>query len=229
MLQKSLEYISPNFNERPNNTKIDTIVIHYTEKKDDITWHLEALELKVSAHYLINREGNIFSVVPDHLRAFHAGKSFWRGRDKVNDFSIGIELDNNGKEEFSGPLMDSLISLCHELMRNHPIDQSNIIGHSDVAPGRKSDPGRLFDWEMLAEEGIGIIPKNFISTTVMPDIKTIQSMLGKYGYKIDATGILDQATLEVMKAFNEHFNQECLQNWDMKSQVMLESLLNSLS
>lgn len=229
MLQKSLEYISPNFNERPDNTKIDTIVIHYTEKRDDITWHLEALELKVSAHYLINREGKIFSVVPDHLRAFHAGKSFWRGRDKVNDFSIGIELDNNGKEEFSGPLMGSLMSLCHELMRNHPIDQSNIIGHSDVSPGRKSDPGRLFDWEMLAEEGIGIIPKNFILTTVIPDIKTIQSMLGKYGYKIDATGILDQVTLDVMKAFNEHFNQECLQNWDMKSQMMLESLLNSLS
>lgn len=229
MLQKSLEYISPNFNDRPENTKIDTIVIHYTEKKDDITWHLEALELKVSAHYLINREGKIFLVVPDHLRAFHAGKSFWRGREKVNDFSIGIELDNNGKEEFSSPLMSSLISLCDELIHKHPIDPFNIIGHSDVAPGRKSDPGRLFDWELLAKEGIGVIPKNFIPTTVIPDIKTIQSMLSKYGYKIDITGVLDQVTLDVMKAFNEHFNQKCSKEWDIKSQMMLESLLNSLS
>jgi N-acetylmuramoyl-L-alanine amidase len=227
MPQKNLEYISPNFNERPENTKIDTIVIHYTEKKDDITWHLEALELKVSAHYLINRDGKIFSVVPDHLRAFHAGKSFWRGKEKVNDFSIGIELDNNGKEEFSSALMSSLISLCKELIYKHPIDPFNIIAHSDIAPGRKSDPGRLFDWGLLAKEGIGIMPKNLISTTVIPDIKIIQSMLNKYGYKIGITGVLDQNTLSVMKSFNEHFNQECLQNWDIKSQMMLETLLFS--
>lgn len=227
MLQRSLEYRSPNFNERPENTKIDTIVIHYTEKKDDITWHLEALELKVSAHYLINREGKIFSVVPDHLRAFHAGKSFWRGREKVNDFSIGIELDNNGKEKFSSSLMKSLISLCNELTQKHPIDPHNIIGHSDVAPGRKSDPGRLFDWRLLAENGIGLMPKNLVPTTVIPNIEAVQKMLSEYGYKIEVTGVLDQKTLDVMKAFNEHFNQECLKNWDIKSQIMLESLLVS--
>ncbi|MCT4635647.1 MAG: N-acetylmuramoyl-L-alanine amidase [Rickettsiales bacterium] len=227
MLPKSLEYRSPNFNERPENTKIDTIVIHYTEKEDDVTWHLEALELKVSAHYLINREGKVFSVVPDHLRAFHAGKSFWRGREKVNDFSIGIELDNNGKENFSDALMDSLISLCKELIYKHPIDPFNIIGHSDVAPGRKSDPGRLFDWDLLAKNGIGVMPKNLVPTTVIPNIEAIQMMFSEYGYKIEVNGVLDQSTLDVMKAFNEHFNQRCLENWDIKSQMMLESLLIS--
>lgn len=225
MLQKSLEYRSPNFNERPENTKIDTIVIHYTEKEDHLAWHLEALELKVSAHYLINREGKVFSVVPDNLRAFHAGKSFWRGREKVNDFSIGIELDNNGKEKFSEALMNSLISLCKELIYKYPIDPFNIIGHSDVAPGRKSDPGRLFDWNLLAKNGIGVMPRNLAPTTVMPNIETIQRMFSKYGYGIEITGILDQRTLDVMKAFNEHFNQQCPNNWDIKSQMMLEALL----
>ena len=204
---------------------IDTIVIHYTEKKDDLDWHLAALELKVSAHYLINKNGKIFSVVPDHLRAWHAGESCWRGREKVNDFSIGIELDNNGREEFSKALMDSLIALCHELIKLHPIDQYNIIGHSDVAPGRKGDPGKLFNWKLLAENGIGIMPKKLVEASI-PETKVIQKMLAEYGYNIDITGEMDQRTLNVMKAFNEHFNQKCLEDWDINSQAALVSLLS---
>ncbi len=227
MLNKNYKYTSPNFGVRPSGMIIDTIVIHFTEMKNDIS-ALERLcdvEAEVSAHYLISKEGVIFSLVPDHLRAWHAGPSCWRGKDKVNDFSIGIELDNDGQEEFAIPLMHSLIKLCHELMTIHPIDQRNIIGHSDIIPPRKIDPGRLFNWKLMAKNGIGIYPENIEKNPVMRDILSIQKNLALYGYKIELTGIMDQLTIDVMRAFNEHFNQECFDPWNEQSQAKLNALI----
>ena len=226
MLKKNKFYTSPNFEQRPTGVKIDTIIIHYTEMKDDVS-ALERLcnkEAKVSAHYLINKQGTIFALIPESLRAWHAGISYWKGRDKVNDFSIGIELDNNGNEEFSSPLMNSLISLCQELIKTHPINPFYILGHSDIAPDRKTDPGRYFNWEILAKNNIGIYP-NKLNKAEIANIKTIQTMLAEYGYKLEITGIIDQATLNVMRAFNEHFNQQCLDPWNERSQAMLNELI----
>lgn len=220
---------SPNYDQRPNNTIIDTIIIHHTKMPDYIS-ALKRLcdpEAKVSAHYLINKQGEIFLLVADDLRAFHAGVSYWRGREKVNDFSIGIELDNNGEEEFSSELMNSLIELCHKLINSYPIDKFNVIGHSDVAPGRKDDPGALFDWVLLAQNNIGVMPEKSGAKEI-PDIKIIQTSLAKYGYKIEITGQKDQQTLNVMKAFNEHFNQKCGEDWNLNSQGMLEELIKLL-
>lgn len=225
MIQKSYKFTSPNFGLRPKDMLIDSIVIHYTEMSDDIS-ALKRLcdeEAQVSSHYLISKTGEIFSLVPDHLRAWHAGPSCWRGREKVNDFSIGIELDNNGKEIFEKDLMNSLISLCHELIEIHPIDQRNIVGHSDIIPSRKFDPGRLFDWKLMAENNIGIFPKE-LKETPIKDILTIQKQLSEYGYKIDFSGKMDQLTIDVMRAFNEHFNPECFQTWNEKSQSILNAL-----
>jgi N-acetylmuramoyl-L-alanine amidase len=225
MLKKSYDYISPNFGTRPEGMIIDSIIIHYTEVKDDITAlnvYMQP-ESEISPHYLINKQGKIFSVVPEHLRAWHAGPSCWRGREKVNDFSIGIELDNNGREEFSISLMSSLIELCNELIKSHPIDPFNIVGHSDIIPSRKFDPGRLFNWKELAKHGIGIFPEKLEEVPV-PKIHVIQSMLAKYGYKIDITGSLDPLTLDVMRAFNEHFNPKCMETWSKESQSVLHAL-----
>jgi N-acetylmuramoyl-L-alanine amidase len=226
MIKKNYSYTSPNFGPRPEGMLIDTIVIHYTEMKDDVSalQRLCDAEAQVSSHYLINKKGEVFSLVPDALRAWHAGPSCWRGREKVNDFSIGIELDNNGKEEFSTPLMESLIELCYELVKEHPIKQQNIIGHSDVIPSRKFDPGRLFDWKLLAENNIGIYP-NVNGKSIIPDIEIIQKMLANYGYKIEITGIMDQLTIDVMRAFNEHFNPKCFENWSEESQAILNALM----
>ena len=226
MLAKSYEFISTNFGLRPPKTIIDTIIIHYTEMKDDIS-ALKRLcdpEAEVSCHYLINKQGKIYSLVPDFFRAWHAGPSCWMSRENVNDYSIGIELDNNGKEAFSKPLMDSLVRLCKELIQVHPINPAYILGHSDVIPSRKFDPGRLFNWQLLAENDIGIFPIN-VKEYEIPDIFTIQTMLAKYGYKIEITNVLDQLTIDVMRAFNEHFNPNCLSNWDKISQGKLESLI----
>lgn len=223
MLKKNYSFTLPHFNERPIGSIINTIVIHYTEKKDFITWYNEALKIGVSAHYLISKQGEIYSIVEDHFRAWHAGESFWRGKDKLNDFSIGIELDNNGKEAFSSLLMDSLIKLCKDLISNYPIDQFNVIGHSDVSPQRKSDPGRFFDWKLLAENNIGVMPPSL--ELEIPNIITIQKMLFNYGYKIQISGIKDEQTINVMRAFNMHFNQDCEDHWDKKSQGALWSVL----
>ena len=225
MLEKSNEFTSPNYGPRPEAIIINSIIIHFTEMKDDVS-ALERLcdpTTEVSSHYLINKKGKIFSLVPDHLRAWHAGPSCWRGKEKVNDYSIGIELDNNGKEEFSEPLMLSLIELCHELIKSHPIDQFNIIGHSDIIPSRKFDPGRLFQWKRLAQNKIGIFPE-FTGKSAIPDTKHIQTMLSDYGYKIDISGELDQLTIDVMRAFNEHFNPTCHETWNEYSQNILEKL-----
>ena len=223
------DYISPNFGERPYGIKIDTIVIHYTDMKDAKS-ALERLcdeEAEVSSHYLIDKQGRIFSLVPDHLRAWHAGPSCWRGKERVNDYSIGIELDNNGKEIYSPALMDSLIELCRDLIEIHPIEQRNIVGHSDIIPPRKFDPGRLFDWKLLAKNGIGIFPE-VNSLEQVTSIFDIQEKLLKYGYKIDLNGIIDQHTKDVMRAFNEHFNQSCLEDWNEKSQAILSALMKEL-
>lgn len=220
---------SPNFDQRPENTVIDTIIIHHTKMPDYISALKRLCDpaAKVSAHYLINKQGEIFSIVPEKLRAFHAGISCWRGKEKLNDFSIGVELDNNGEEEFSPELMDSLIKLCKDIIKSHPIDKFNIIGHSDIAPGRKDDPGRFFNWHLLAKNNIGVMPKK-IMVKEIPSIKIIQTMLSQYGYKIELTGQKDPQTLDVMKAFNEHFNSKCIEDWNLDSQSMLEGLIKLL-
>lgn len=229
MIKKSLEFISPNFGTRPEGMLIDTIVIHYTDMENDLV-ALERLcdrKAEVSAHYLINKQGKVFSLVEDHLRAWHAGPSCWREKEKVNDYSIGIELDNNGNEEYSIFLMDSLIDLCHELIRIHPIEQRNIVGHSDIIPSRKFDPGRLFDWKKLSKNGIGIYPNN-VTTSPLEDILSIQKKLKLYGYKIDLTGELDQLTIDVMRAFNEHFNPKCMEIWNEESQAKINALIKMI-
>jgi N-acetylmuramoyl-L-alanine amidase len=226
MLEKSLEYVLPHFNQRPESVLIDTIVIHYTGKKDCVSWYLEALEIGVSAHYLISKQGKIFAVVPEHLRAWHAGESSWMGREKVNDFSIGIELDNNGNEPFSIEQMLYLVKLIQELIAKYSISHLRVLGHSDVAPSRKRDPGKLFDWKFLAKNNIGIIPPK--TALAIPETRKIQEMLAQYGYKIEITGEFEQQTLNVMQAFNDHFNQECTTHWDDYSQGALNELLSYL-
>lgn len=229
MLNVSHEFISPNFSIRPKDVLIDTIIIHYTEMQDDLS-ALNRLcdpEVEVSAHYFINKQGKIFDLVPNLLRAWHAGSSCWMDREKTNDYSIGIELDNNGKEEFSAPLMNSLIDLCHELIQIYPINPFYILGHSDVTPSRKRDPGRLFNWQLLAQNNIGIYP-DITKVSSIPDIATIQKMLLTYGYKIAITGIMDQLTMDVMRAFNEHFNSSCLEPWNELSQEKLNALTKLL-
>ncbi|ABC62331.1 N-acetylmuramoyl-L-alanine amidase [Erythrobacter litoralis] len=153
---------SPNFNDRK--LPISMVVLHYTEMKP-VETALDRLcdpEGGVSAHYLISEEGEVTRLVPEDKRAWHAGVSYWRGHKDVNSASIGIELDHPGHvlgyREFSDAQIDALIPLLHRIVQNHDIPRANVVGHSDVAPARKVDPGELFPWDRLAEYNL-CLPK----------------------------------------------------------------------
>ncbi|NVE94799.1 N-acetylmuramoyl-L-alanine amidase [Altererythrobacter lutimaris] len=152
------ERLSPNFNDR--SLPINMVVIHYTEMKP-VETALERLcdpEAGVSAHYLITEEGKVIRLVPEEKRAWHAGASYWRGHKDVNSASIGIELDHPGHElgyrEFSDAQFEALVPLVARIVKEYDIPRANVVGHSDVAPARKIDPGELFPWDRLAEYGL---------------------------------------------------------------------------
>ena len=156
------ERLSPNFNER--SLPISMVVIHYTEMKP-VETALEKLcdpEAQVSAHYLITEEGKVIRIVPEEKRAWHAGASYWRGHKDVNSASIGIELDHpghgGGYREFSNAQFEALVPLVARIVKEYDIPRANVVGHSDVAPARKIDPGELFPWDRLAEYGL-CLPK----------------------------------------------------------------------
>ncbi len=157
---------SPNCDARPAGAEIDTLVIHCISLPPgryggvdvddffcnclDVTRHeyfREIVHLRVSAHFFVRRDGGLTQFVPTIRRAWHAGQSSCHGRENVNDFSIGIELEGLDDAPFTAPQYRTLARLTRELMRAYPrIDASRLVGHSDIAPGRKTDPGPLFDW-----------------------------------------------------------------------------------
>ena len=178
---------SPNHDARPPGTAIDVLVFHYTDmaSSDAALQRLCDPGAKVSAHYLVGRDGRVFQLVAETQRAWHAGQSFWRGQAGINAGSIGIELDNPG--EASGPApfpaqqMAALAMLCTDILRRHPIPARNIVGHSDIAPRRKQDPGVLFDWQGMAEKGIGFWPRAPHAET--PDEAMAADRLQAIGYE----------------------------------------------
>ena len=144
---------SPNFNDRKSNN-IEIIVIHYTALNSisNSLKHLCSKKNKVSSHYLISQEGKIYNLVSEKKRAWHAGQSYWRGKTDINSISIGIELDFSPlytNNKFTLKLNNSLIFLLKKLLKKYQIRTENILGHSDIAPYRKIDPGKYFPWQML--------------------------------------------------------------------------------
>lgn len=149
---------SPNWNERL--LPVSMIVLHYT----GMPTAQEALErmcdpaAEVSAHYMIDEQGIVTQLVDEGKRAWHAGKSYWRGVTDINSASVGIELVNPGHEwgyvPYPDAQMEALIPLLADIADRHDVPRANVVGHSDIAPSRKQDPGELFDWEMLSEYGL---------------------------------------------------------------------------
>ena len=145
---------SPNWNERK--LPVSMVVLHYTgmQSADAALDRLCDPAAELSAHYMIDEDGTVIRLVDEDKRAWHAGRSYWRGVTDINSASVGIELVNPGHEfgyrPFSDAQMESLVPLLADIVRRHGISPANVIGHSDVAPARKTDPGELFDWDMLA-------------------------------------------------------------------------------
>lgn len=212
---------SPNHDERKLPT--DMILLHYTGMQDgeEALARLCAPESKVSSHYVVFEDGRIIQCVPEERRAWHAGASSWAGETDINSCSIGIEIVNPGHEfgyrDFPLRQVAAVISLCRSIVtRRGPISSERVLGHSDVAPSRKQDPGEKFPWSLLSESGIGHwvrpAPLELKGKSVNPDdqgeaVLRLQHSLRSYGYGIDETGTYDDATRDVVTAFQRHFRQ----------------------
>jgi len=202
------KYKSPNYNSR-NKSKIQLIIIHYTALRDtkEAISYLCAKEKKVSAHYLISQDGEIYNLVNEKFRAWHAGQSFWQDIVDINSFSIGIELDYNpnGKNnKFSSQMIFSLKKLIIKIKDKYKINKKNILAHSDIAPFRKKDPGKYFPWKLLEKEKIISNFKNVSKN----DIKIIEDWFNKHNIRskkriiIFALSLIGYDTLQVYKNLN---------------------------
>lgn len=206
------DYPSPNFNERRDGQKPELIVVHYTGMKstEDALQRLADPKSEVSCHYLIDEQGNVFQMVDEEKRAWHAGVSQWQGKGDVNSRSIGIEISNRGHEKFTNKQQAVLVLLCRDIMHRHGIPPENVIGHSDVAPGRKQDPGPLFPWKKMAHYGIGRWPRpsckdKFNAAAACKNEKQLKHLFRQAGYGVDAHG-KDSPTLEqVVAAFQSRY------------------------
>jgi len=204
---------SPNFDDRPAGLPVDMLVLHYTGMKSasDALDRLCDPAAKVSAHYLVNMNGSVSALVDEEKCAWHAGVSFWRGHTDVNARSIGIELVNPGHEfdyvPFPEKQMAALIKLAKDILKRHAIEARNVVGHSDIAPRRKMDPGELFDWPRLAAAGIGLWFDTTGPDNIEPandaDLTKTEEWLESYGYET-----VDLAA--TLTAFQRHFRPEPL-------------------
>ena len=195
---------SPNHDRRGEPVRIDMLVLHYTGMRNAA----EALDrlcdpaARVSAHYLVEEDGAVWQLVPEERRAFHAGLSSWEGERDLNFVSIGVEIANPGHEwgyrPFPEPQMATVERLCRGILARHRIPPHRVVGHSDIAPERKTDPGELFDWRYLARAGIGLWPEPMAAAGGPVDRRRALADLAAIGYCLDAE---DAA----IAAFQRHF------------------------
>ena len=204
-----VERPSPNHDARP--AGVDMLVLHYTGMKtaEEALARLCDPAAKVSAHYTVDEAGRIYRHVAEERRAWHAGVSFWAGRASVNDVSVGIELVNPGHEFGYVPFTDdqvaALIDLAQDIVRRHAIPARRVLGHSDVAPARKTDPGELFPWKLLADFGIGAWP--VLSSPVRGRGVALGATEGaEFAKDLSRFGYATDVPLEaVITAFQRHF------------------------
>ena len=221
---------SPNHGERKSGP-VDILLLHYTGMPDAdqaLDWLCDP-QSGVSCHYFIHEDGRIVRLVDEGKRAWHAGASCWAGESDINSRSIGLEIANYGHAALTGettpgtglppfpdPQIEAVIALCRDILTRHDIPPQRVLAHSDVAPARKEDPGEAFPWARLAEAGIGhwVEPEpvrggRFLSIGDRGEpVEALQSMLGLYGYEIQVSGCFDEATKQVVTAFQRHFRPE---------------------
>lgn len=169
---------------------VTMVVLHYTgmQSADEALTRMCDAKAKVSAHYMIDEDGTVTRMVPEEKRAWHAGKSYWRGITDVNSASVGIELVNPGHEwgyrPFTDAQMEALVPLLAAIVQRHKVPIANVVGHSDIAPARKDDPGELFEWEQLARYKLALpTPKPRISL-IYDEPSAFFLALERWGYDI---------------------------------------------
>ena len=240
MLTINKSYPSKNFSEREHGI-IRYLILHYTERDFETSLRL-LTQGEVSSHYLISEEGGVYQLVDEKNKAFHAGVSHWHEDEGLNETSIGIEIVNGGFEsgfpEFPQKQIESVIALCQGIIQRYNILPQHVLAHSDIAPNRKADPGPQFPWKQLAGAGVGawfnesLIESELVSRHCEErsgeaiQILDVQEKLARYGYYIQPTGILDDQTRCVLKAFQMHFRARDYSGAaDLETEVLLIELL----
>ncbi len=221
----------------------DMLVLHYTgmaSAAKAIRW-LAVAESRVSCHYVIDDRGRITQMVPERLRAWHAGVSSWRGQVDLNSASIGIEIQNPGHEDgyhdFPEAQIEAVVALARDIVARHGIAPARVLAHSDIAPLRKIDPGEKFPWATLAAAGVGHwtqpspITAGAVSlgaSDVGAAVSAAQRMLAAYGYDAPETGRFDMQTEFVVRAFQRHFRPaRCDGRLDLSTLATLERLIEA--
>ena len=232
---------SPNHGERK--APVSALILHYTGMPTGEA----ALKLlcdpiaEVSAHYFVWEDGMILQLVPEARRAWHAGKSSWSGETDLNSASIGVEIVNPGHDgdcpPFPDAQMDAVAKLAADICRRHRIRAERVLAHSDIAPGRKRDPGEIFPWEKLHAHGVGhwVAPApieagpRFEPGAMGPPVAALQTMLSAYGYGLDQTGVYDERTRVVVEAFQRHFRPARVDGLaDLSTLRTLRALIDAL-
>jgi N-acetylmuramoyl-L-alanine amidase len=213
---------SPNHGERRDGRRPDMLVLHYTGmpvEGEALQWLCNPVS-EVSAHYFVFEDGGVLQLVPEARRAWHAGVASWAGDTDINSCSIGIEIANaghpGGLPPFGEEQVESVIALCRDIASRWGIPPDRILAHSDVAPGRKLDPGENFPWDRLHRAGIGhwVSPppirdgRFFSRGDEGPPVEALQAMFVLYGYGAPVSGHFDEATEAVVAAFQRHFRPE---------------------
>jgi N-acetylmuramoyl-L-alanine amidase len=213
-----IEAPSPNFDART--APPDILVLHYTgmQTGEAALARLRDPQAKVSSHYMVEEDGRIFRLVPEERRAWHAGVSYWKGERNINGVSIGVEIVNPGHEFGYRPFPDvqiaAVIALVGDVRSRWQIGDDRIVGHSDVAPTRKDDPGELFPWKRLAEAGHGL----WVEAPPAPGqpmaegeesaaVFALQAGFTRLGYDLPPSGKFDADTKAVVTAFQRHWRQ----------------------
>lgn len=237
-----IESPSPNHNERPAGDAVSCLVVHYTGMQSGAAALQRLVDpaAAVSAHYLIEEDGLIYRLVDEERRAWHAGRSLWGGRDDINSVSVGIELVNPGHQwgyrAFPPAQMQSFIRLAREIIGRHRILPERILGHSDVAPDRKEDPGELFDWAWCAGQGVGLWPEPAVGAGPIlgpgssgDTVTALQRDLAAFGYGCPVTGSFDDMTRLVAIAFQRHFHPQRLDGcFDAACRAKLDWLIDRI-
>jgi N-acetylmuramoyl-L-alanine amidase len=220
------------------------LLLHYTGMIScarAIDW-LSRPEARVSCHYVIDTDGRITQMVGEDMRAWHAGVSAWAGETDINSCSIGIEIHNPGHDQgypdFPEAQMAAVVALSDDIVRRWSIRAERVLGHSDVAPQRKIDPGEKFDWRRLAEAGVGLwVPPAPVETdeglgpgSRAPDVAAAQTLLARFGYAVETRGELDLPTAQVLAAFQRHFRPARIDGrLDRSTLATIERLLAAMA
>ncbi|WP_455271067.1 N-acetylmuramoyl-L-alanine amidase [Rhizobium herbae] len=234
---------SPNHGERAGGLKPDMIILHYTGMETAaaaLDW-LCREESQVSSHYFVHEDGRVDQLVAEGRRAWHAGKSIWKGETDLNSRSIGIEIANaghpGGLPDFPLEQIDAVVELCRNCGERWSIAPERVLAHSDIAPIRKVDPGETFPWERLYAGGVGhwVPPapigggRFFQRGDQGQPVEAVQTMLSLYGYGIEVTGIFCDKTEGVVAAFQRHFRQSQVDGIaDISTLDTLHRLLSAL-